>query len=101
MTIQRVDMFQAACNVCRKTASDRGSDFYAWADPDQARDEWTDSQFGIATDDDQIFCSECVPADICRYGRYDEYKHTPDDSNRDVCAECERPIPALAGEELR
>ena len=95
MPINRVDMYQAVCDACGNNPS---SDYWAWADEAQARDEWADSDFGITLDSGEVYCWDCVPAEVCRYAALldGDYKHTPSDEDPAVCAECDAPIPAGA-----
>ena len=74
MTIRRIDMFQAVCDLCG-AADDRG-DYIAWADHDQAHDDavssgwfpWRGLLFCLGCEHDlgEAGCAGC--GDDSRYG---------------------------------
>lgn len=96
MPINRVDMYQAVCDGCGRNPSDRGSDYWAWADEATAREEWADSDFGTTLDSGRVYCWDCAPPGVCRYNQFTDYKHVPSDEDPTMCAECDGPIPAAA-----
>ena|SRR5882757_2606318 len=90
MPIKEVPMYRATCDTCGK---DDGSEFWAWADADQARQEWRDGD-SLALNDGRLFCDEkCAPADIC-LATWDG-KHVPRDDGL-TCDECDRPLAPVA-----
>ena len=73
MPIKEVTMYRAVCDVCGVDNHD--SEYWAWAEADQARDEWIDSDHGPVLDDGRMFCNRCIPADVCRYSDDHRGKH--------------------------
>jgi len=90
MPIKEVPMYRATCDVC---GEGDGSEFWAWADADSARQEWRDGD-SLALDDGRLFCDEkCLPADVCQFS--EDGKHSPSDDGLS-CVECERELAPVA-----
>jgi len=90
MPIKEVTMYRATCDACGKGD---GSEFWAWADADSARQEWRDGD-SLALDDGRLFCDDkCLPADVCQFS--EDGKHSPSDDGLS-CVECERELAPVA-----
>ena len=50
-------MYQVICNGCGASAQE--GDYFAWAEPDQAEHEATESEW-VATDDGRHWCTGCT-----------------------------------------
>jgi len=88
MPIKEVPMYRATCDTCGD--GNHESEYWAWAEADQARSEWDDDGYGVALDDGRLFCGKCIPADVCRLSDGDG-KHSPSDDGLS-CVECEREL---------
>jgi len=93
MPIKEVPMYRATCDTCGK---DDGSEFWAWADADQALAEWRDGD-SLALNDGRLFCDDdkCLPADVCPLTDDHSGKHSPSDDGLS-CVECDRPLAPVA-----
>jgi hypothetical protein len=90
MPIIEVTMYRAVCDICGKGED---SEYWAWADDGQARDEWTDGD-DLALRDGRVYHRECLPVDVCPADD-DGVHHWLDEDDGDEC-ECGAEKPSVA-----